>query len=100
MKSTNQVTEIRQLIPHNQPAALPRLWSPRSITLLILAWLILQIGGLFTPRLLDDVESVDTEIARKMLHRHDYVTLNINGIRFFDKPTLIYWMSTVDMPIL
>jgi 4-amino-4-deoxy-L-arabinose transferase-like glycosyltransferase len=99
MKSTNQVTEIRQLIPHNQPAALPRLWSPRSITLLILAWLILQIGGLFTPGLLDDVDSVYIEIAREMLHRHDYVTPYINGIRFFDKPPLMYWMAAASMHI-
>jgi len=99
MKSTNQVTEIRQLIPDNQPAALPRLWSPRSITVLILAWLILQIGGLFTPGLLDDVDSVYIEIAREMLRRHDYVTPYINGIRFFDKPPLMYWMAAASMHI-
>src|SRR6202012_6242163 len=97
MKSTNQVTEIRQLIPHNHPAALPRLWSPRSITLLILAWLIVQIGGLFTPGLLDDVDSVYLEIAREMLHRHDYVTPYVDGIRFFDKPPLMYWLAAGSM---
>ena len=74
-----------------------RLWSPRSLAILVLAWLILQIGGLFTPGLLDDVDSVYIEIAREMLLRHDYVTPYINGIRFFDKPPLMYWMAAASM---
>ncbi len=72
-------------------------WSPRSIIILSLAWLILQIGGLFTPGLLDDVDSVYIEIAREMMQRHDYVTPTINGIRFFDKPPLLYWMAAGSM---
>src|SRR5882757_9877448 len=80
-----------------QPAASPRRWSPRSIAILVLAWLILQIGGLFTPGLLDDVDSVCIEIAREMMQRHDYVTPYINGIRFFDKPPLLYWMAAGSM---
>src|SRR5580698_7095579 len=80
-----------------QPAALSRRWSPRSVSILVLTWFILQIGGLFTPGLLDDVDSVYIEIAREMLHRHDYVTPYINGIRFFDKPPLMYWMAAGSM---
>jgi 4-amino-4-deoxy-L-arabinose transferase-like glycosyltransferase len=86
--------------PHSAPSlalAPRRLWSPRSIALLVLAWLILQIGGLFTPGLLDDVDSVYIQIAREMLQRHDYVTPYINGIRFFDKPPLMYWMAAASM---
>jgi 4-amino-4-deoxy-L-arabinose transferase-like glycosyltransferase len=64
---------------------------------LTLAWLILQIGGLFTPGLLDDVDSIYIEIAREMLRRHDFVTPYINGIRFFDKPPLMYWMAAGSM---
>jgi len=82
-----------------QPAASPRRWSPRSIAILVLAWLILQIGGLFTPGLLDDVDSVYIEIAREMMQRHDYVTPYINGIRFFDKPPLLYWMAAGSMHV-
>jgi 4-amino-4-deoxy-L-arabinose transferase-like glycosyltransferase len=80
-----------------QPAASPRRWSPSSLAFLLLAWLILQIGGLFTPGLLDDVDSVYIEIAREMMQRHDYVTPYINGIRFFDKPPLLYWMAAGSM---
>jgi 4-amino-4-deoxy-L-arabinose transferase-like glycosyltransferase len=74
-----------------------RPWNLRSIIILVLAWLILQIGGLFTPGLLDDVDSVYIEIAREMMQRHDYVTPYINGIRFFDKPPLMYWMAAASM---
>src|ERR1700736_2290593 len=80
-----------------QPAASPRRWSPRSIAILVLAWLILQIGGLFTPGLLDDVDSVYIQIAREMMQRHDYVTPYIHGIRFFDKPPPLYWMAAGSM---
>ncbi len=74
-----------------------RLWRPSSLLLIGLSWLVLQLGGLFTPGLLDDVDSVYTEIAREMLARHDYVTPTIDGIRFFDKPPLMYWMAAGSM---
>jgi hypothetical protein len=83
---------------NTQPATTRR-WSPLSIAILFLAWLILQIGGLFTPGLLDDVDSIYIEIAREMLRRHDFVTPYIDGIRFFDKPPLMYWMASSSMAV-
>ncbi|HMH13786.1 MAG TPA: glycosyltransferase family 39 protein [Edaphobacter sp.] len=82
-----------------QSAPTNRRWSPRSIAILVLAWIVLQIGGLFTPGLLDDVDSIYIEIAREMLRRHDFVTPYINGVRFFDKPPLMYWMAAGSMRI-
>jgi 4-amino-4-deoxy-L-arabinose transferase-like glycosyltransferase len=32
-----------------------------------------------------------------MMLRHDYVTPYINGVRFFDKPPLMYWMAAGSM---
>jgi 4-amino-4-deoxy-L-arabinose transferase-like glycosyltransferase len=77
--------------------ATTRRWSLRSLTILIFTWLVLQVSGLFTPGLLDDVDSVYIEIAREMLRRHDFVTPYINGVRFFDKPPLMYWMAAGSM---
>jgi 4-amino-4-deoxy-L-arabinose transferase-like glycosyltransferase len=94
---TNQTAENLQLRTHNQLAASSRRWSPRSLAIIVIAWFILQIGGLFTPGLLDDVDSIYIEIAREMMQRHDYVTPYINGIRFFDKPPLMYWMAAASM---
>jgi 4-amino-4-deoxy-L-arabinose transferase-like glycosyltransferase len=34
-----------------------------------------------------------------MMQRHDYITPYINGIRFFDKPPLLYWMAAGSMHI-
>jgi len=82
-----------------QSAPPTRRWSLRSITILVLAWLVLQIGGLFSPGLLDDVDSIYIEIAREMLRRHDFITPYINGVRFFDKPPLMYWMAAGSMRI-
>ncbi|HLI77567.1 MAG TPA: glycosyltransferase family 39 protein [Acidobacteriaceae bacterium] len=74
-----------------------RLWRPASLLLLATPWLVLQLGGLFSPGLLDDVDSVYTEIAREMLARHDFVTPYVDGVRFFDKPPLMYWMAAGSM---
>jgi 4-amino-4-deoxy-L-arabinose transferase-like glycosyltransferase len=65
--------------------------------MIVLAWFILHIGCLFTPGLLDDVDSIYIEIARSMLLRHDYVTPMVDGIRFFDKPPLMYWLAAASM---
>jgi 4-amino-4-deoxy-L-arabinose transferase-like glycosyltransferase len=34
-----------------------------------------------------------------MMQRHNYVTPYINGIRFFDKPPLMYWMAAASMHV-
>jgi 4-amino-4-deoxy-L-arabinose transferase-like glycosyltransferase len=80
-----------------QPNHIPRRWRTSSLALIVSFWAILQIGGLFTPGLLDDVDSVYIQIAREMLQRHDFVTPTIDGVRFFDKPPLMYWMAAGSM---
>ncbi len=82
----------------NQTTPTPR-FNPRALAILFAAWLVLQVGGLFSPGLLDDVDSVYIEIAREMLHRHDFVTPYIDGIRFFDKPPLMYWLAAGAMRV-
>ena len=82
---------------HLSPAP-PRSWRASSFVLIGSFWAILYLFfGLFSPGLLDDVDSVYTEIAREMLARHDFVTPTVDGIRFFDKPPLMYWMAAGSM---
>jgi 4-amino-4-deoxy-L-arabinose transferase-like glycosyltransferase len=76
---------------------IPHRWRTSSLALIVSFWAILQLGGIFTPGLLDDVDSVYIQIAREMLQRHDFVTPTIDGIRFFDKPPLMYWMAAGSM---
>ena len=46
---------------------------------------------MFTPPLLDDVDTIHAEAAREMLLRHDWVTLYTNGLRYLEKAPLMYW---------
>ncbi|WP_263411333.1 ArnT family glycosyltransferase [Terriglobus tenax] len=82
-----------------EPAAPFAAARRKSVAILVAIWAILQLGGIFTPGLLDDVDSVYLEVAREMLVRHDYVTPYVDGIRFFDKPPLMYWLAAGSMKI-
>jgi hypothetical protein len=46
---------------------------------------------MFTPPLLDDVDTVHAEAAREMLLRHDWVTMYTDGLRYLEKAPLMYW---------
>ncbi len=81
------------------PEVATRRWNLRPVGILFVAWFVLQFSGIFSPGLLDDVDSIYIEIAREMLQRHDFVTPYINGIRFFDKPPLMYWMAAGSMKV-
>src|SRR5579864_8403346 len=63
----------------------------RSLWIITFVWLVIYFAGMFTPALLDDVDSVHAEAAREMLYRHDWVTLYTNGIRYLEKAPMMYW---------
>jgi 4-amino-4-deoxy-L-arabinose transferase-like glycosyltransferase len=67
---------------------------PARTILLVLTvlWLLLYSSfTLFSPPLLDDADSVHSEVAREMTLRHDWITLHANGIRYLEKAPLMYW---------
>ena len=73
-------------------------WRLSSLSLIGSFWLILYLSfGIFSPGLLDDVDSIYLAVAREMLARHDFVTPTVDGIRFFDKPPLMYWLAAGSM---
>ncbi len=47
------------------------------------------------PALMDDVDSVTAQIARNMLTSGDWVTPRLNGIAYFEKPALRFWLVAV-----
>lgn len=63
----------------------------RSVAILVGLWLVIYVAGIFTPPLLDDVDTVHAEAAREMLLRHDWVTLYTDGLRYLEKAPLMYW---------
>src|SRR5574337_2013007 len=40
----------------------------------------------------DPSEGMHAEIAREMARGGDWVTLHFDGVRYFDKPPLLYWL--------
>jgi len=64
---------------------------PRSLLILFALWLAIYFAAIFSPALLDDVDTVHAEAAREMVLRHDWVTLYANGIRYLEKAPLMYW---------
>ena len=55
--------------------------------------LCLLMPGLGAAPLDDPGEGQHAEIARELLAGGDWVTLRLNGVRYFDKPPLLYWMT-------
>ncbi len=51
------------------------------------------------PSLMDDVDSVQAQIARNMLDSGDWVTARLNGVKYLEKSPLIYWMIAVSYEI-
>src|SRR5689334_6207281 len=62
-----------------------------SLALILLLWLLIYFASIFSPALLDDVDTVHAEAAREMVLRHDWVTLYTNGVRYLEKAPLPYW---------
>jgi 4-amino-4-deoxy-L-arabinose transferase-like glycosyltransferase len=62
-----------------------------SIALIALLWAVIYFAGMFTPALLDDVDTIHAEAAREMVLRHDWVTLYTDGIRYLEKAPVMYW---------
>ena len=61
----------------------------------LLFFLVVYFGSLFSPGLQDDADSTHAEAAREMYVTHDFVTLKINGNRYLEKAPLMYWAVTL-----
>jgi 4-amino-4-deoxy-L-arabinose transferase-like glycosyltransferase len=67
-----------------------------SLVVVLLAAALIYLPGLFSsPFLLDDVDAVQAQIARNMLTSGDWVTARIDGVPYFEKSPLIYWLMAV-----
>jgi 4-amino-4-deoxy-L-arabinose transferase-like glycosyltransferase len=62
-----------------------------SLLLIFLLWIAIYAAGMFTPPLLDDVDTIHAEAAREMVLRHDWVILYTDGVRYLEKAPLMYW---------
>ena len=87
--SSSQVREGPQLISSQSTDISSK--HTISLGILFALWLAIYFAGMFSPPLLDDVDTIHAEAAREMLLRHDWVTLYTNGLRYLEKAPLMYW---------
>ena len=69
--------------------------SPSTLAtwlLFVAIFLAVQVGSLFTPPLMDDVDAAHAEAAQHMAESGNLITSQINGIRYIEKPPLPYWL--------
>jgi 4-amino-4-deoxy-L-arabinose transferase-like glycosyltransferase len=81
------------------PLAKPDRLRASSLLILFALWIAIYAAGMFTPPLLDDVDTIHAEAAREMLLRHDWVTLYTNGLRYLEKAPLMYWSLAVSYKV-
>lgn len=67
--------------------------SRRALLALFLAFSLLWFGTLEYRKLIKPDEGRYAEIAREMAVTGDFVTPRLNGIKYFEKPPLQYWMT-------
>jgi 4-amino-4-deoxy-L-arabinose transferase-like glycosyltransferase len=68
--------------------------SRRNVYLVVaLIAAAIYVGSMVSPpRLMDDVDAVQAQIARTMLASGDWVTARLDGVAYLEKSPLNYWM--------
>src|SRR5499427_9266272 len=89
------VSESRSDVAQNQIASSASLAGVPlrifSLSIILLLWVAIYFASIFSPALLDDVDTIHAEAAREMVNRHDWVTLYTDGVRYLEKAPLMYW---------
>jgi 4-amino-4-deoxy-L-arabinose transferase-like glycosyltransferase len=49
--------------------------------------------------ILDDGDALYAQVAKQMLDQGDWITPHANGVRFLDKPPLLYWFMAISFSI-
>ncbi|GFO67021.1 glycosyl transferase [Geomonas limicola] len=71
----------------------------RDLGLLAIVFGTLFFQGLGNLPLIDPDEGRYIEIPREMLLRHDFVTPLLNGVKYFEKPPLLYWLNALSLTL-
>ena len=71
----------------------------RDLLLLALAFGLLYFFRLGSYPFSDPDEGRNAEIAREMLVRGDWVTPRLDGVNYFEKPPLVYWVTALSEKI-
>jgi 4-amino-4-deoxy-L-arabinose transferase-like glycosyltransferase len=71
----------------------------RERTSLLLLWVFLGLLPLLVRPLWEPDEGRYAEIPREMLATGDWLTPHLNGVLYFEKPPLQYWLSALSMKL-
>ena len=86
-----QTSEPTRAVSATEPSK-PEIWKGGPLGLCLLAAIIFIGGAIAPPALLDDADSAHAEVAREMAQSGDWVTLHMDGIKYFEKDPLMYWL--------
>ncbi len=87
--------EVGSDSPHS-----PRRKSFRYELIVLLIASAIFLGGIISPpALMDDVDSVQASIARNMLTSGDWITPQLDGIKYMEKPPLKYWLIALSFKV-
>ena len=78
-------------LPRHSAEAAPL--SRRSAIALLLAFMLIWFCNIESRRLVHPDEGRYAEIPREMVATGDWVTPRLNGIKYFEKPALQYWIT-------
>jgi 4-amino-4-deoxy-L-arabinose transferase-like glycosyltransferase len=84
-------------VSRDRPTQTQSVWA--TWLLLLAVFFAVQVASLFTPPLLDDVDSAHAQAAQHFAETGDWVTMKINGIRYIEKPPLPYWFVGISYKI-
>jgi len=74
--------------------------SPHLYLIVLLFAAAVYVSGMLSPpSLMDDVDAVQAQIARNMLTSGDWVTAHLDGVPYFEKAPLIYWLVAISFRI-
>jgi 4-amino-4-deoxy-L-arabinose transferase-like glycosyltransferase len=73
--------------------------SPRSLFSLAIVFLLVWFYMLGARTLVPTDEGRYAEMAREMLATGDWITLRLNGIKYFEKPPLQNWMNAISFTL-
>jgi 4-amino-4-deoxy-L-arabinose transferase-like glycosyltransferase len=71
-----------------------------GVTVVFFAALIFLGCVVSPPALMDDVDAVQAQIARKMLESGDWVIAHLDGVPYVEKSPLIYWLMAICYRVL
>jgi 4-amino-4-deoxy-L-arabinose transferase-like glycosyltransferase len=73
----------------------PQFSQVKAWTLLLAVFIAVHFAALFTPPLLDDADAAHAQVARHIAVSGDWVTFQIDGIRYLEKAPLPYWLVAI-----